>query len=220
MTQLQIKCVQDFCHSDESLRINSNSHHIVDVDLPNGDVEKHVGRVWSVLTINEHYELFKKSITVSQYRFMYEDEGFVCPGRTFFHQNKCKCNRKPSTQSCVDLIFSSMQHYMRDLDNFLRANCMFKQQLYCCTCGNHDWEKLLGGTVENFVQATCCAKQKRDHLRCGVGEGAKDPLFFQWKCVRRECEECGVEKMLGITKCPIWNECRLETDVLEWVHAA
>ena len=77
---------------------------------------------------------------------------------------------------------------------------------------------MLGGTVDDFVNNTCCTKEQRAHLCCGVGQRAKNPSFFKWRCVRNECEACGVAK-LGINKCNIWNKCELEADVLEWVHA-
>ena len=50
---LQKKCVLDFCHSEDSSSIDSNSRKIIDV---NG--EKHVGRVWLAKTINEQYKMF------------------------------------------------------------------------------------------------------------------------------------------------------------------
>ena len=218
-TMMMKKCVQEFCHSDEASRIDSNSHRIVDVRLPNGDVEKHVGRVWSVLTVNEQHQLFKQSRTVSNYKFFYEDDGFCTPSRSFFQKHKCPCVRRPTTQSCVDIIVSSMQHYMRAIESFLRANRAFKQQLYGCMCPHHEWEKMLGSTVECMVEATCCTKTTHKHLTCGIGKRARDPSFLGWKCVRNECDACGVEKKLGITKCKLWNECELEADVLEWVMA-
>ena len=82
---LQHKCVLEFCHSNEASHIDRNSYRIVEVSLQNGGIEKHVGRVWSVLTIDEQLKLFKQSKTVSTYNFLYEDEGFVCPSRSFFH---------------------------------------------------------------------------------------------------------------------------------------
>ena len=81
---LQRKCVLEFCHSDEASRIDSNSHHIAEMNLPNGGIEKHVRRLWTVLTIYKQHKLFKQSKTVSTYKFLYEYEGFVCPSRRFF----------------------------------------------------------------------------------------------------------------------------------------
>ena len=167
------QCVIEFCHSDEASQIDSNSHQIVDVVLPNGDTEKHVGRVWSVLTVDEQHKLFKNSKTVQNYGFFYEEEGFKVPSRTFFHKYKCKCVRTPTTQSCVDINVSTLQHLMRAVDNFLQANISFKHQVYKCDCDNHKWEKLLCGTVEELVDASCFGKKKFEHLCCGVGKKSK-----------------------------------------------
>ena len=50
---LQRHCVLEFCHSEDSSSIDSNSRKIITV---NG--EKHVGRVWLAKTINGHYKMF------------------------------------------------------------------------------------------------------------------------------------------------------------------
>ena len=68
--QLQQKCVLEFCHSNEALRIDSNSRRIVDLNLPNREIEKHVGRIWLFLTIEEQHKLFQESKTVSTYNFL------------------------------------------------------------------------------------------------------------------------------------------------------
>ena len=99
------------------------------------------------------------------------------------------------------------------------ANRAFKRSLYHCTCPHHDWEKLLGGTVNAMVDASCCQRSKKEYLCVGVGLTKKDPSFLNWKCVNDACNECGVERKLGMTKCSIWKECTSEINVLEWVHA-
>ena len=45
---IQSNSVYDFCHSDESRTIGSNSRKIAEVDR-----KKHVGRVWLVPTVRE-----------------------------------------------------------------------------------------------------------------------------------------------------------------------
>ena len=163
--------------------------------------------------------MFVSSTTVQTYKFIYDTEGFKPPGRTFFHQNKCKCVALPTTQSCVDIYVSSLQHYMRALDNFLSANWSFKRQLYRYMCPNHKWVKLLKGTVESLVKASCFPKKKYEHLTVGVGKNAKNLSFFDWRCVNGECKKCSVDKKLGLTICPIWNNFTLQTNVLEWFEA-
>ena len=91
MTKVMKQCVLDFCHSDKAAQIDSNLHWIVDVVLPDGKIEKHVGRVWSVLTVDEQHTLFKQSKTIQGYTFLHSDEGFRVPSHTFFHEYKCKC---------------------------------------------------------------------------------------------------------------------------------
>ena len=76
---------------------------------------------------------------------------------------------------------------------------------------------MLAGTVEDFVDSTCCEKKKRENLYCGVGQRAKNPSFQMEMC-EKKCEVCGASK-LGINKCNIWNKCELEADVLEWFYA-
>ena len=88
VTKVKKQCVLEFCHSDEASQIDSNSHRIVEVVLPSGRKEKHVGQVWSVLTVDEQHTLFKQSKTVQDNNFLYSDEGFTVPSRTFFHKYK------------------------------------------------------------------------------------------------------------------------------------
>ena len=57
---LQKESILCFCHSDDSLTIDSNSKRIVEVKIAD-KVEKYVGRVWAVLTIDEQYSLFVES---------------------------------------------------------------------------------------------------------------------------------------------------------------
>ena len=219
VAKIQKECVLDFCHSDESSRIDSNSHRIVEVKGPDGKIKRHVGRVWSALTINDQYKMFTRSTAVQTYRVMYNEEEFTIPSRSFFHVNKCKCVRLPTTQSCVDITVSKLQHYMRAILNFLITNRSFKRKLYYCACPYHDWEKLLGGTVEGMVNATCCPRSKKEHLCVGVGLSKKEPSFLKWKCVNGECNNCGIEKMLGVRKCELWSKFTADINEFEWVQA-
>ena len=63
------------------------------------------------------------------------------------------------------------------------------------------------------------SKEKYKHFTVGVGNNAKNPFFFDWRCVNGKCNECGVNKKLGLIRCPIWNNYTLQTNVLEWVEA-
>ena len=77
---LQRKCVLDFCHSEDSLSIDSNSRKIIDV---NG--KKHVGRVWLAKTINEQYKMFLTSEIVEDN--LRQEPGFVVPSVSFYYHN-------------------------------------------------------------------------------------------------------------------------------------
>ena len=123
------------------------------------------------------------------------------PITKLFHQNKCKYVCRPSTQSCVDIIVSSAQYYMRALDTFLQANRSFKRQLYGRFCRNHEWEQMLAGTVEDFVDSTCCKKEKVSTYAVVLDNVLRIHLFQMEMC-EKKCEVCGVSK-LDINKCNI-----------------
>ena len=53
ITKVMKQCVLDFCHSDKALQIDSNLHRIVEVVLSNGKKEKNMGRMWSLLTVDD-----------------------------------------------------------------------------------------------------------------------------------------------------------------------
>ena len=74
---IQRQSVLDFCHSDEGSSIDSNLHKVVTIN--NVD---HAARVWSVMTVNEQYELFKQSDIVEEFTRLHSN--YVTPLRTFF----------------------------------------------------------------------------------------------------------------------------------------
>ena len=69
--------IVEFFHSDESSSIDSNSRKIIIVTG-----KQHIGRVWSVKTLNEQYSLFKQSEVIERYIDRYPD--FVIPSRSTF----------------------------------------------------------------------------------------------------------------------------------------
>ena len=118
--EIQRKCIADFCHSDDSSSIDSNSHKIITVDG-----EKHVARVWHTKTVNEQYTLFLHSDVLHQYHQMHPH--FRTPSRSLFYHNRCKCVSAPVMQSCVDIHTSSLVHYMRAIGKFVRNNDSIKR---------------------------------------------------------------------------------------------
>jgi hypothetical protein len=68
----------------------------VDVTI-NGTIEKHVGRVWNVKTVDERYAMYCQSDVVEEFTRKYPN--FKIPSRSLFHKNCCSCVRNPSMQS-------------------------------------------------------------------------------------------------------------------------
>ena len=112
---LQKESIAEFCHSDESSSIDSNSRKIIIVTG-----EQHVGRVWSVKTVNEQYSLFKQSEVIERYIDRYPD--FVIPSRSTFIKYRCACVSHPVMQSCVNICTSRLMQYMRALANFVKKH--------------------------------------------------------------------------------------------------
>ena len=59
---IQRRSVLDFCHSDEGSFIGSNLHKVATIIK----VDR-TARVWSVMTVNEIYELFKQLNIVDKF---------------------------------------------------------------------------------------------------------------------------------------------------------
>ena len=70
LTKRQYQAVSDFCHSDESSTIESNSKYVVDVKR-GSTIEKHVIMVWIVSTIDEQHALFCESDILLSYTVLY-----------------------------------------------------------------------------------------------------------------------------------------------------
>ena len=41
-----------------------------------------------------------------------------------------------------------------------------------------------------------------------------------WECVNGKCKECGIEKKLKISECPILNTCTESIPCMEWKFVA
>ena len=73
-----------FYHSDESSAIDSNSQRII--DIKRGDViEKYMGCIWNVLTVDEKYLLYCESEVVEKFSSQYGDQ-FKTPSQSLFHR--------------------------------------------------------------------------------------------------------------------------------------
>ena len=80
--------------------------------LVNGVEEKHVGRVWSALTVNEKYAIYTQSSIAEDYLNRYPNF-FKLVSRSLLYKNTCKCVTNPTMQSCVDIILNGIHHYMK-----------------------------------------------------------------------------------------------------------
>jgi hypothetical protein len=70
--------------------------------------------------------------------------------------------------------------------------------------------------VEDIIEATCCPSVAHPNLTYGYGSSTRIPKLLKWSCVDDSCTECGIEKNLKISDCPILSQCKDEIDVLEW----
>ena len=214
ITDLQIQqrnCVFEFSHAGEASSIDSNSRRVIEVKRGE-EYEKHVGRVWRVPTIQEQYNLFLQSETLTRYSTLYPD--FKPPKKTRFYALRCPCVGRQSRQSCVDLRTSGMQQYMRAVSKFLRSNKEIREQL---TTVDQAWTSLLGGYVEDFISAAQCAPVVHEALAVGVGSMRKIPKFVRWECAEGKCPTC--KEKLRINECVVLNNCSEKIEVLEWKDA-
>ena len=92
-----------FFHSDESSSIDSNSRRLIDVEV-NCSIERHVGRAWNMMTIDEKHAVCCPSDVAESFNNQHPHLSPSCRG--FFHQNCCKHLKNPSSQSCVEIITS------------------------------------------------------------------------------------------------------------------
>ena len=172
----QRRCVEDFCHSDDSSSIDSNSRKIITIDG-----RPHVGRVWLAKTLDEQYQMFLISDVLQD--MTSQEPQFHVPSKSFFYHNRCPCVSSPVLQSCVDINMSKCMHYMRALCKVIRRPDM-KTMLECCGCEQHkkikteQWQTYLSSRVEDLVEASCCNRTAHPHLTYGIGSGAGVPKLL------------------------------------------
>ena len=216
--ELQKQSVLDFCHSDDSSSIDSNSHKTIIVNKV-----KHIGRVWSANKINEQYMMFLTSDIADEYK--QNSAEFPLPSLSFFYHNRCPCVSPPVMQSCVDIIMSTAMHYMWSLNKVSRKRPELKEQLATCNCIQHQkvhtdqWQTYLRRRVDDMVKLSCCNQIPHPNLKYGTGSQSRVPLLLQWKCVRNTCTECGDDCKLTMTICDILSTNTIVINVLEWINA-
>jgi hypothetical protein len=92
--------------------------------------------VWRVKTGKEQYDLFKQSDIVDEFRRVHNNT-FVILSISTFLQYLCKCVKKSTLMSCVDVHTSSLTHYMRGLDTFIKKRKEIRERLKNCECIQH-----------------------------------------------------------------------------------
>ena len=158
--KLQHKSIDLFSHSEELSSIDSNSFNVIMVrDSP------HPQRVWRVKTDIEQYSLFKQSDIVQDFKRIHGDK-YITPSLSTFLRNRCKCIRKPTMMSCVDVNTSALTHYMKAVDRFIAKNKSVQDKLNQCSCPQHStipkmsqWQNHLSGRYHNLIEPSCCPKQ-------------------------------------------------------------
>ena len=75
----------------------------------------------------------------------------------------------------------------------------------------------LSGSVENFVESTCCAKFAHPHLGVRIRSSSKIAKLLHRCCVMNECADCGVEKKMMVLTCEILATDTNEVSVTEWI---
>jgi hypothetical protein len=239
-------CVSDFCHPEESSRLDTESYRCIKVKDPiTNSSEPHPLRVWNEVTLEARYASFSQSDIYKQWQLDNEEKTI---GLTSFRAHVCPCVRDPTSESCVDLIYSQCQEYMVAIRNALKYRPSIKNRIEVCECAMHKsarerraimelildataneeftiraednillWEDLLGGRTSEIISATCCKPVEHSTLACQEIRNGTAPILIPWKCTHTAtCNDCGVEKKLRIADCPILSGSTESIPVKEW----
>ncbi len=204
-------CVSNFCHSDESSRLDTESYRCIKVKNPTTALsEPHPLGIWSEVTLDTRYASFAHSDIYKQWQL---DKGDKTIGLTSFRVHVCLCVQDPTSESCVDLIYSQCQEYMASVRNALKYRPSIKHRIELCQCAMHKsarerraimelvldapdeqttirvedgillWEDLLGGRTSELISATCCKAVEHSTLACPEIRNGKTPfLIFSFTC--------------------------------------
>jgi hypothetical protein len=115
---------------------------------------------------------------------------------------------------------------MKAVNRFIMKNKSVHDELNQCSCHQHStipkmsqWQNHLSGRYHNFIEASGCPKESHPNLAYGVGSTSTTPKLLNWKCVRNECNNCGIEKKLLLTTCPVLMNCTRDIPLMEWTYA-
>lgn len=71
------------------------------------------------------------------------------------------------------------------------------------------------------MEHVTCPKEHHPILDLKIGlDLTKKAKFIPWKCAKGDCEKCGIENKLEISKCPILSNCEKEIEVQVWDDVA
>ena len=225
-------CVFQFCHSDYGSRVDTNSKWMIPVLGLVGKKEYHPQRNWYEVGEYSRYQRFCHSIEYSE--FKKENPGCTISATTFC-QHVCKCCIDPTDASCVDIIYSKIDHFQRGVLSALQEDFRLKSLADNCDCevciranavsaepGDKEavhWrlKQLLKVSPEMLVCSLCC--EKAEHPDLCPGPDLPTPKLLKWKCAKGTCSNCGLSNKLNILQCKALNECDIEIPVKIWSNA-
>ena len=221
LQQMKRTCVSRWQHSYEGSFLNTLSQYGYKVlDLSNKLVT-HPQRCWHECGINRAYQRFRESAEYAQFK--------LTTGRktceTKFRELLCKCTVDPGENSCVDPIYSQINHYCRailDALHFISAVKEAKAECDCKYCdeageNGEDIMAELQKRPEDLISSICCKPVEQPDLKAPNEPNA--PKMTAWKCIRGECADCGLEKKFNSLKCETLNSCEVEVPVMVWKDA-
>ena len=139
----------------------------------------------------------------------------------------CPCCRNPRYKDCVDPILTLVQIMARALLDAIINNKEVKAEFESCVCV--ECERITSETYTTFrdrlkhnfyaiIESTCCDRKPYDDLQ--IDGDPTPPRMIPRECTDPSlptCQQCGVKKKLhGPLNCPVWKECRILIDTMEW----
>jgi hypothetical protein len=201
------QCVWDYVHSDEGSRLDSNSFYVYEVRHPTTEAKtKCPQRIWNEITLEQKYESFQESSILKAFQIRNPGKG-IC--KEVFRISVCRCVRKPSPQSCVDLLMSGLYWYQKAINDAIKHRLVISMRLKNCKCVRHTtyrhirqaiteetlgvesfeenceelpkmWEEMLSNRPVDLIASTCCDAVEELTLCTKAGE--KPPKVIRWRC--------------------------------------
>ena len=121
---IYFNCVNGYCH--ECLEgCHEDTDCFVFYKVKNtgtGQEEKHPQRVWNHLTKKDNFQQFKDSIYYANWKKKYPNLNI---GKRNFWKHVCKCVRRPTPHSCVDLHLTGLDAFMTSI----RTSLLFVKEV-------------------------------------------------------------------------------------------